>query len=190
MEKEIEIWSKINTRQIKALMFHEQMADYFDFLGLMGFKREHEYRFFAENAEMRGVHRYVLNHHNVLLPEEPVEAVKAIPSSWYNYSRFDVDMATRKKAIEEAFSKWRVWEKETKAFYCEKFVELTANKSIADANKLNELITDVDMELKHLERQILELKAVDYDSFYVMQEQCKLHDKYKSMAEKIGVSIC
>ena len=28
-----EIYNEINSRQIVALMFHRQMADYFDFLG-------------------------------------------------------------------------------------------------------------------------------------------------------------
>lgn len=38
-----DVFSVINTRQITALMFHDEMADLFDFLGLRGFKRMHEY---------------------------------------------------------------------------------------------------------------------------------------------------
>ena len=31
-----EAYEEINGRQVTALMFHDQMADFFDFLGLMG----------------------------------------------------------------------------------------------------------------------------------------------------------
>ena len=36
------IFSEINARMIAALMFHDQMSDYFDFLGMKGYKRLHE----------------------------------------------------------------------------------------------------------------------------------------------------
>ena len=34
-----DVFAEINARQIAALMMHDQMADYFDFLGLSGYKR-------------------------------------------------------------------------------------------------------------------------------------------------------
>ena len=38
-----EIFQTINDRQIQALMFHDEMSDLYDFLGLYGFKRWHLY---------------------------------------------------------------------------------------------------------------------------------------------------
>ena len=32
-----DVFSEINARQIAAIMIHDQMADYFDFLGLSGY---------------------------------------------------------------------------------------------------------------------------------------------------------
>ena len=82
-----EAYKRVNQRQVTALMFHDQMADLFDFLGLMGFKRMHEYQYFTEAAEHRGTKRYFINHHNRLLPEDGVEELEVIPDTWYRYSR-------------------------------------------------------------------------------------------------------
>ena len=46
-----EIFAEINERFIGAVMMHGQFADYFDFLGLKGFKRMHEYHHIAESLE-------------------------------------------------------------------------------------------------------------------------------------------
>ena len=45
------IFSEINSRFVAAIMMHGQMADYFDFLGLKGYKRIHEYQHIAESLE-------------------------------------------------------------------------------------------------------------------------------------------
>ena len=186
----IEIWSKISEHQLAGIMMHAQMADYFDFLGLMGFKREQEYHYFVESAAMRGVHRYCINHHNKLITGGHPVNPSIIPAMWNNYTRFDVDTNTRKKSIIEAFEKWKSWEKETKNFYCNMFTECTNQGYVADANKINKLIRDVDHELKCLERRIIELRAVDYDAVYIMEIQNCLHEYYKEKTKEIGVNIC
>ena len=48
-----EIFSNISAHMIKGIMFHAQMADYFDFLGLKGYKRLHEYHYFDESIMFR-----------------------------------------------------------------------------------------------------------------------------------------
>ena len=64
-----ELFEKIVNRQIAALMFHDKMADLYDFLGLYGFKRVHEYQYLSESIAFRGVKRYFINHHNMLLSD-------------------------------------------------------------------------------------------------------------------------
>ena len=186
----LEVFEQIDNRQIQALMFHTQMADYFDFLGLNGFKRMHEYRFLKECAENRGVHRYVLNHINKLLKDNGVANPKAIPVNWYNYSRLDVDASTRKNSVRDAFIKWHEWETQTKSFLEKKFKELTENGNIACANKVNELICNSDQELKIITRKVLKYKSIDWDMTYIEMEQDELHEHYKNKTKEIGVNIC
>ena len=44
-----EIFGKIVQHQIKGLMIHEQLSNYYDFLGLSGYKRFHECHYYEEN---------------------------------------------------------------------------------------------------------------------------------------------
>lgn len=186
----IEVFNKISERQIQAIMKHQQWADIFDFLGLNGEKRWHEYRFFEESSELRGVHRYALNHCNKLIQYSLESIPREIPSNWFAYSRLDVDNETRKSYIKKIYEDWFNWEKETKNFYEEQFKILTENKKIADADKVNDLICKVDKELKELTRKMLEYKAVNFDLAYIMYCQNEKHEVFKEKTKKIGINIC
>lgn len=63
-------------------------------------------------------------------------------------------------------------------------------QKIADFNKVNELVKDVDMELKHLERLCIELESVEYSADYIAELQDSYHKKYKKKFKDIGVSTC
>lgn len=185
-----DIYTTVNARQVTALMFHDEMADLFDFLGLRGFKRMHEYQYFAESAEHRATKRYYVNHHGMLLCESHIESIDVVPSDWYQYNRMDVTCAVRRQAVQKAMEQYREWESGTKALYSKCACYLMNWGKVADFNKINDLLCDVDMELKYLERLILELKSVDYDDAYIGVMQDKLHEKYKEKTKEIGVDIC
>lgn len=185
-----EVFSVIMARQITALMFHDEMADLFDFLGLRGFKRMHEYQYLAESAEHRGVSRYYMNHHGMLLDCGELDPITVIPDDWYKYTRDDVSATTRQQAVQRAMQQYRQWETDTKALYEKCAAHLISWKKIADFNKVNDLIKDVDEELKYLERLCLELQAVDYDCSYIETLQDKYHEKYKEKCKEIGIDIC
>ena len=63
-------------------------------------------------------------------------------------------------------------------------------QKIADFNKVNELVKDVDTELKYLERLCIELKSVEYSADYIAVLQDSYHEKYKEKSKNIEVSIC
>lgn len=185
-----DIYCTVNARQIAALMFHDQMADLFDFLGLQGFKRMHEYQYLVESTEHRTLKRYYLNHHGKLLPESDVSNPDVIPDDWLQYNRMDVTPQVRKQAVQKAMEQYREWETETKGLYSRCASALVSWGKTADFNKLNELVRDVDMELKLLERLCLELNLVDYEASYVLIIQGRLHEEYKEKTKCIGVDIC
>lgn len=186
-----EIFQEINKRQIIALMFHDELADLYDFLGMNGFKRMHEYQYFAESAEHRGLKRYYINHHNKLLPEVDIHYDKELARlDWYRYSRMDVTSQAKKQTIESTFEKYNKWETETKQFYEDCAKKLFDMNMLADFNKVNDLIKDVDDELKRLDRLLLSLKACNFNEVYILSIQDGLHDKYKEKSKMIGINIC
>lgn len=186
----LEIFSKINAHQIEGIMTHAQLADYFDFLNLHGYKRLHEYHYLEESACMRKTHRYFLNHFNMLIEDQAVNDPNVIPIGWKNRTRFDVDSTTRKKSVLSAFEKWRTWETETKHLYEQMYKEACDINEVAAALFIKELVHDVDMELKCAERMLLRIKAVDYDMSFICEEQDELHEHFKEKTKEVGKILC
>ena len=176
-----EIFKQISAHMIKGLMIHDQLADYYDFLSLRGYKRCHEYHYKIENASYRKLHRYYLNHHNRLIPEERIDNPNIIPESWYKYKRQDVDASTKKNAVSTGMNKWVEWETETKDILSKAYTDLMQIEEEASALFIAELIKDVDCELKYAKRKQIDLNVIDYNIEYILQEQTCIHDKYKKL---------
>ena len=47
-----EIFTNLAEHQIKGMMVHEQLANYYDFLGLPGYRNCHEYHFMKERQQI------------------------------------------------------------------------------------------------------------------------------------------
>lgn len=185
-----EIYSKLSEHMIQGMMFHDQMSNYYDFLGLQGYKRCHEYHFLAETLNYRCLCRYFINHHNMLIPETRFDNTSVIPESWYSHVRSDVDVATKKNAVKTGLTKWVEWERDTKRFYQQMYQELMNIGEVASACKVECFIKDVDKELKKAERYWLNKEAIEYNIGSIIAEQQDEHDKYKHKCEtELHISI-
>ena len=182
-----EIFSEINNRFIGAIMMHGQFADYFDFLGLRGYKRLHEYQHLAESIERRKVCRYYINHHNALVKEDFSGEVKIVPDAWYTAKRLSVGKSTKQKAVEDGFLEYHNWESETKSVYEKYAQKLREIGSVADAIFVEKLVEDVSAELKTVEQMISDLISTGYDMVYITDIQLEIHEKYKKKLKGIEV---
>ena len=178
-----EIYKELAEHMIKGLMLHDQLADYYDFLGLKGYRKCHEYHYIDESCNYRKLCKYFTNHHNKLIQIGEVDDPEVIPKSWYNYSRQDVDSNTKKNAVKSGLVKWVEWERETKELYQSMYNELININEIASASKLLCFIKDVDCELEKAERYHLAKEAINYDLTCIISEQ---HDKYEKYKKKIA----
>lgn len=186
-----DIFAGLNARLIEGMMFHDKMANYFDFLGLMGYKRMHEYHFLCESAEMRGLNRYYTNHYNRLIPDVALSAPKLIPAVWYDHSRTDVESATKKTAVKTAMEQWSEWEHETKKLYEKAYCDLCDLGEIAAACKVRGMVQDVDQECKYADRLCIELSGMEYDMPTITSMQDKLHAEFAEKEEKgVHVDLC
>lgn len=183
-----DIYSAINFRQVKALMFHDQMSDYLRFIGLDGFSWVHEYQYLSESMERRKLKQYYMLHHNRLLSDEEIDAIDIIPSGWYQYTRMDVTQQVRQQSLQRAMTMYRDWEKDTKEFLeiCASY--LMSWNNVADFALIKDMIEDVSEELEHLEAMLIELKAVDYDPIYMMDMQRRYCEEYKRKCARVKIA--
>ena len=158
-------------------MIHEQLANYYDFLGLEGYKRCHEYHMLKEMCGQRSLNRYYINHYNKLIPEQQIDSPEIIPAGWYQHKRSDVDTATKKNSVKSGLTKWVEWERSTKLLYQKLYSELMNLDEVAGALKVKEFIYDVDCELKKAERYWLNKEATGYDINGIISEQKSRHKK-------------
>lgn len=180
-----EIFKSLSERMIKGVMVHTEFIDYFDFLNLHGYKRMSEYHACCEMKGLKKLHTYYLNHYNRLIPQSQFDAGLVIPESWYQYSRQDVDINTKRSAVRDGFTKWRDWERETKTLYSQMFKELNDQGEVASAMKVSDYLDAVDKELKWVERKLLELQSIDYSMEFILDEQSYYHEFFKKkMNEK------
>lgn len=185
-----EIFKKLDDHIVKGIMLHSQFADYFDFLNLHGYKRLHEYHFLKESTELRGLHRYYIDHFEKLIPQTSFSATREIPENWYPHVRSDVSPSDKKRFIESAFNRWIEYEKSTKKEYQEAYCELCDLGEIAAACKVKEMVSCVDMELKNAMRMFINLETIGYDlpTIYLCQDD--IHEMYREKEKGIGVDIC
>lgn len=172
---------------LEGTVFHDQMARYYDFLNLKGYKRCHEYHYFEEILAYRKLCRYFMNHYHMFIPHEDMSDPSVIPDSWYRYTRQEVDTGTKKTSVKTGIEKWVTWEKSTKSLYQDMYKALVDIGEIAAADFLNCFVKDVDCELKYAERKHLELEAVSYDLSTVVLEQNEIHEKYRCMLENLDL---
>lgn len=179
-----QVYSDVAAHMVEGLMVHEHLANYYDFLGLGGYKRCHEYYYLKECIEYRRLCRYYINHHNKLIPEKRVNNPEIIPEGWYNHVRQDVDTSTKKEAVRTGLTKWVEWEAKTKRFYETMYKELMDLGEVASACKIKELVLCADKELKKAQRYWLNKEAVGYNMASIISEQKCYHDKYKKKIKK------
>ena len=180
-----EVFKKLSGHMLEGMMLHEQLANYFNFLALEGYKRCHEYHYLEETNAHRMVQEYYINHFNKLLPWIRPNTTDIIPQSWYPHVRQDVDEGTRREGIRGGLGRWRDWEAETKRLYQDLFGALLSIGEIAVSEVLRELVADVDGELAEAEELFLECSAVSFDLAVIVPDQGKKFKEYSKKIKKI-----
>ena len=182
-----QIFSEVSAHMIEGLMIHSQLSDYFNFLGLKGYAKCHKYHFFEESCNYKKLNWYYLTHYNKLVEENPFKNPGIIPENWYQYTRQEVSIGTKKDALQEGFNKWIKWESETKELYENMYKQLITLGEIAGAKILEQYIIDVDNELAEAKQKHLELKAIGFDLSDIIQEQDSEYKKYNKKLREIDL---
>lgn len=166
-----EIFSDITAHQIKGLMVHSQLADYYRFLGLNKYADCHEHHYKDESCMWRKISDYYIEHFNKLIVEKEIDNPNIIPKDWFSVTRQDVDSNTKRRAVESGLQEWVKWETATKKLYENAFSELLSLGEGAAAMRIKKCLCAVDDELAEATGYLLNKKAVNYDISHIVGEQ-------------------
>ena len=106
---------------VEGIMIHDELANGYDFMGLYGFAKCHDYHHLEETCSYRKISHYYATHYHKLLLVDTQERQKIIPDAWRKYTTFDVDTNTKRSAIKDMMKKWVDWEHDTKKLYQDHF---------------------------------------------------------------------
>ena len=166
-----EVFAHMKAHALEGMVFHDEMARYFDFLNLCGYRDCHRRHYEDETAGYRELCEYYMNHYNKLLPHTHMERPDVIPESWYGHKRQDVDKGTKQSAVKSAIKKWVEWETKTKELYEEMWLELMNGEEVAAAHFIAGFVRDVDNELKEAEKIHITLETAGYDIGFILANQ-------------------
>ena len=166
-------------------MVHESLANYYDFLGLKGYSKCHEYHFFEESYMYRKMYRYYMSRFNKLLPETGLNNPNIIPTSWYQYKQENVDNNTKRNAVKTGLEKWLQWEQQTLQVYQDMYRQVLDMNEFDTCAFIKELVCNVSQELKKVKKYYLNKKAIDYNLIEIIEEQQKETKGYKEKVKKI-----
>lgn len=177
-----EICKLIAQRLLQGCMNHEQFANYYDFIGLKGYKLFHEYHFFEQMHGYRQFMTYYIQHQDRLISDytsESLTSFSILPSNWYDYKREDMDVNTRRSAVKSGIEKYVRWEEDTKKFLEDMYTQAIQQGFVAIGIQIKKYICSVEQEIEKAKRTYLELKATDYDMPTIVSKQQGLIKKYK-----------
>lgn len=172
------IFAKLRARMLEGMVFHDEMAKYYDFLNLKGYRKCHEYHYAEETKGYRELSLYYMEHHHKFIQVLPIERPDVIPQSWREATRSQVDHGTRQSGIKSGIEKWVKWEQDTKAIFEDAYLSLIEMGKPADAEFVLRYVKDVDEELQHAQGKHITLESIGYDLITVVMEQDEIYKKY------------
>lgn len=178
-----EVYMALDEQMCRGICFHEQLADYFCFLGLQGFKRMLEYQYMKECADKRKLHKRYIDMHHKIIPVQQVQSPVFIPKDWSRYTTKDIDDSVVPKFVRSALNAYADWEEKAKAVYEEQCEMLMKMNMVSDYEYIKTLVGDVEKELKKIHRMIERLNGTGYDVNMIHGMQDKYHEKYKKKYE-------
>jgi len=112
-----EIFTKLAAHMVEGMMIHDTLSKGYDFLGLYGFSKCHEYHHIEETKGYECLLHYYSTRYHKLLEIKNIPEPEIIPANWYKYTTMAVDVATKRQAVKTMMEKWVEWERNTKKLY-------------------------------------------------------------------------
>lgn len=170
-----EIFSKIANHLAIGLLFHNQLISVYGFLNLKGYQQQQQRQYFEECHNYLDLKQFYFNQYGKMIQEdEEIKRPKLIPGNWYKYTKSEVDTSTKRTTIRDMFKQWIKWEEDTKLLLSNCYFQLMELKQICGANKILNMLSQVNQELSRARKQQIDLQTIGYDIVYIVDNQNKI----------------
>lgn len=174
-----DILSELKKHLVNGLMFHNQMSEYFSFLGMCGYAEMHRYHELKESAGLKNLTEYHIVHAGELIPGGSHGIPDTIPQQWYRIKRQETDVSWRRRAVKDGMIKWNSWEKDTVILMKELGRQLSETGELIYASIVAEKCRGAENEASQSECIMFDLESKEYDLKEILRDQEKIRKEYR-----------
>jgi hypothetical protein len=156
---------QIIQRQTEGLMYHDEMSDYYAFLGLGMLKKLHHKQTKEELCSLRKAKCDYISTFG-MLPFYTATDPKVIPSEWKNKTNVEVDEKSLKLLIQSSLLSYLTWEEETCDIYKASAKVFKENMNFPLYREACEMIEEVQEEICKINELLLDAALYDYCPSY------------------------
>ena len=160
-----EIMLDILKHQTEAVMYHDQMTDYYKFLHLDKLAKKHEKQTYEELEVLKNLKCAYINYF-CELPYYKVDIEIIYPAEWKNKTSMEVNEDALKMLAKNSLEKYLTREENTLEKYKNYAYELKKNFNFVMLKEVCELIEEVEEEISGLKNMIIEAQSYNYNVEY------------------------
>ena len=160
-----EIMLDILKHQTEAVMYHDQMTDYYKFLHLDKLAKKHEKQTYEELEELKNLKCAYIKYF-CELPYYKVDIEIIYPAEWKNKTSMEVNEDALKMLAKNSLEKYLTREENTLEKYKNYAYELKKNFNFVMLKEVCELIEEVEEEISGLKNMIIEAQSYNYNVEY------------------------
>ena len=179
--REIDVIRVVVNNMIEGIMFHNQMIQYFEYLGLKGFSDLQKIRFEGENKDLVELQRYVIDTYGVVVGETNPDSRSYIPAEWGEELRERIDVDNRKDYVRFGIETWKYWEDKSKKVYGNAYFNLNDLRDAGGSERILKVVEGTEKELHFVYDLMCKLKGSEYDSVVVSlmdKDVVKMYEKF------------
>lgn len=151
----------IGQKLLEGVMFHSDMADSFQFLGLEGFAQWQSQQMENELKELNCLKNYAITHYHMLLDlREAKQEKQIIPTKWYTQSALNVEAVDIVNNLKELLTCYISWEQEV----IETIQNQLGNK---DDEIVKEMLQSAECELEKVITLRQRMQITNYNLVYI-----------------------
>lgn len=182
--REIDVFKDVIRNMVEGTMFHNQMIQYFEYLGLTGFAELQKIRFFDENDELVKLQKYVVDVYGVVINDVNPDSRTYISQEWCENKRENISASESENYVRFGIETWKDWENKSKDFYGKCYFELNDLRDASGSERIMLLIKETEMEMKFAYNLMVKLQNSNYNAVTTtMVDKCIVHE-YKKFYKK------
>lgn len=161
--REIDVFKDIIRNMVEGTMFHNQMIQYFEYLGLSGFADLQKIRFEDENDELVKLQRYVVEVYGIVVGDVKPDSRNYIPQEWFESLRENLENSQIWEYVKFGIETWKDWESKSRNLYGKLYYDLSDLRDAGGSERIMKVVVETENEMRFAYELMCLLRGTYYN---------------------------